>query len=82
MLNEILAVNRDRRIAAVRKSEGITVFSWDGPIELSEGDVIDGDLDEVDSLGRCFNTSAGMEMGVRVVATQCSDDGAVQLLFV
>ena len=81
-LNEVLAVNRQRRMAAVRKTGGITVFSWDGPNELSEGDLIQGDLEKVDSPDRCFNASAGMEIGVLVMATKCSDDGAVQLLFV
>jgi hypothetical protein len=82
MPTEVLAVNRERRIAAVRKAEGITVFSWDGSVDLWEGDVIHGDLEKVDSRGRCFNASAGMEIDVLVVATRCSDDGAVQLLFV
>lgn len=82
MHSEVLAVNRLRRIAAVRKVEGITVFSWDGPIELSEGDLIQGDLEKIDSEDRCFNASAGIEIGVLVMATRCSDDGAVQLLFV
>ena len=81
-LSEVLAVNRQRRIAAVRKRDGITVFSWDGPVELSEGDLIQGDLENVDSEDRCFNASVGIEIGVQVMATQCSDDGAVQLLFV
>jgi hypothetical protein len=82
ILSEVLAVNRQRRIAAVRKREGITVFSWDGPVELSEGDLIQGDLEKVDHEDRCFNASAGIEIGVQVMATRCSDDGAVQLLFV
>lgn len=82
MLNEVLAVNRQRRMAAVRKKEGITVFSWDGPVELAEGDLIQGDLSKLDREDRCFNASAGMEIEVLVMATQCSDDGAVQLLFV
>jgi hypothetical protein len=82
MLSEVLAVNRQRRIAAVRKNEGITVFSWDGSVELSEGDLLQGDLEEFDGEGRCFNASVGEEIGVMVMATGCSDDGAVQLLFV
>jgi hypothetical protein len=82
MLKEVLAVNRQRRIAAIRNSEGITVFSWEGPVDLSEGDLIQGELTNLDCQDRCFNASAGIEMGVRVMATRCSDDGAVQLLFV
>ena len=81
-LTEVLAVNRQRRIAAVRKREGITVFSWDGPAEVSEGDLIQGDLEKLDSEDRCFNASVGIEIGVQVMATHCSDDGAVQLMFV
>jgi|GEM_PF-2079366 hypothetical protein len=82
MLNEILAVNPQRRMAAVRKKEGITVFSWEGPVGVAEGDLIQCDLEKVDRLARCFNASVGIEMGVTVMATRCSDDGAVQLLFV
>lgn len=82
MKSEVLAVNRQTRYAAVRTPSGITVFALRNSAKLSEGDILSGDLDSAQDADHFFNESQGEAIDVVILATHCSDDGAVQLLFV
>lgn len=82
MIAEILATNRQRHLAAVRVDDGITVVAWRGTAQLHEGDIICGNLMPHATNSHCFNVSRGEALKVSVVVANCSDDGAVNLLFV
>lgn len=82
MIAEILATNRQRHLAAVRVQDSITVVSWRGTVQLHQGDIICGNLSPHATDNHCFNVSRGEAFSVSVVVANCSDDGAVNLLFV
>jgi hypothetical protein len=74
MLNEVLAVNRQRRIAAVRKKEGITVFSWEGPVAVEEGDLIQGASTPLQERRlKCWSWRHGVRMMVRYGCCLCRE---------